>query len=298
MSESQTEFDNLPNLKSIVNDQFLKSVKSLLSEIESSFDYISHDEKYMCSIKKIRDYLDNNTDIDKFYKQTLEELEKFKDDINYVVNTKGKIKTNRFGFMSKIKLFRLDDVTFIDFNLFNGENKNTKRTLITYLWTIYNSCVYLEMCNNENSPETMISNLQNFVTSLKLDDSKIETIKSENKSRNFSQLDSVFGSLLGNSHLLELANDISKNIEENNIDPMKMLTSMISGKPDKNMTNLLSNITNKLESKFETGELDKKDLEQTANNLLSNNSELLNSVPLLNNMMKNMSVSMGNNKKK
>lgn len=300
--ENENNTNDVLNLKNIISTQFFKLSRSLLSELELSFDYISHDKKQMNILEKIRNDLlsyetdkNDETKFENFYKQTLSELKKFQDDMCYIVNTEGKIKTNRFGFMSKIKLFHIDESTYVDFGLFNGENKNTKKTLITYLWNIYNNCLYLEMSNND-SQDDIITNLQNFVKSLKTEESNIETIRRKpDSATNAPGLDSLLSNVFGNTHLLELANDISKNIQENNIDPINMLTSMMSGNPDKNMTNLLSNITNKLESKFENGELDKNELEETANNFLSSNSGLLNNMPMLDSIMKNMVPSMKNN---
>jgi len=66
-----------------------------------------------------------------------------------------------------------------------------------------------------------------------------------------------------------LATDLSKDIQDQKIDPMMLLSSIMSGKPNDTIKNLVSNITNKIESKINNGEIDKTIFEQQAKNIIN-----------------------------
>jgi hypothetical protein len=72
---------------------------------------------------------------------------------------------------------------------------------------------------------------------------------------------------MGNSGILSMATELSKNIQEENIDPMSILSSMMSGRPDETVQRLIKNISGKLEEKINNGEIDKELLEEQAKNM-------------------------------
>ena len=49
---------------------------------------------------------------------------------------------------------------------------------------------------------------------------------------------------------------------------MVLLSSIMSGKPDNNITNLVSKITNKIEDKINNGEIDRSMLEKQAKDIM------------------------------
>mgnify|MGYP007112323325 FL=1 len=55
-------------------------------------------------------------------------------------------------------------------------------------------------------------------------------------------------SLMQNNEIMNLATDLSRDIESQKLDPMMLLSSLMSGKPNDTVQNLVSNITNKIES--------------------------------------------------
>ena len=154
-------------------------------------------------------------------------------------------------------------------------------------------------CDNNNYTLEEIGNkldeLLN-VNKTEQNEEQVKTIKFDktllNQKTGNESVDNLMANMLGNEHLLELANDISNTLNNENINPLSLLTSMMSGKPDKKVQSLISNITGKLESKLTTGELNKDELQKNAEEFLSN-GEMFNGIPFLGNLMKNMG-NMGN----
>ena len=81
---------------------------------------------------------------------------------------------------------------------------------------------------------------------------------------------SVLQSLMGNKEIMNLASDLSKDIQNQNLDPMTLLSSMMSGKPNSAIDNLVSNITGKIEKKINNGDIDKDLLQTQAQSILKN----------------------------
>jgi hypothetical protein len=76
-------------------------------------------------------------------------------------------------------------------------------------------------------------------------------------------------SLMQNGDIMSLATDLSRDIQSENLDPMTLLSSMMSGKPDNKIQKLVENITSKIETKINSGEIDQNVLEQQAQSILS-----------------------------
>jgi hypothetical protein len=72
-----------------------------------------------------------------------------------------------------------------------------------------------------------------------------------------------------NGDIMNLATELSKDIQSENLDPMTLLSSMMSGKPDNKIQKLVENITSKIETKINSGEIDQNVLEQQAQSILS-----------------------------
>jgi hypothetical protein len=82
-------------------------------------------------------------------------------------------------------------------------------------------------------------------------------------------LSNIFQSLMANNDIMNIASDLSKDIKNENIDPMSLLTSLMSGQPNDKLNKLVTNITNKIETKINNGEIDKDLLEKQAENIMS-----------------------------
>ena len=79
----------------------------------------------------------------------------------------------------------------------------------------------------------------------------------------------MFKALMSNSGIMNIATDLSKDIQNQNIDPMSMLSGLMSGRPDSKIQDIITNITGKIESKINSGEIDKTELETQAKNIMS-----------------------------
>jgi hypothetical protein len=109
-------------------------------------------------------------------------------------------------------------------------------------------------------------------------------------------LSNIMESLLGNKEILNIATDISQKMHSQQLNPMSMLSSLMSGDIENSpLQSLVEEIQQKVEDKINSGEINKDSLEDQAKNIMgtiSNNSGALNSMPgmssLINNMMKEM----------
>jgi hypothetical protein len=80
----------------------------------------------------------------------------------------------------------------------------------------------------------------------------------------------VFKSLMENKEIMNIASDLTHDIQNQNIDPISLLTSFMSGKRDEKLECLVNNISTKLQEKINTGKIDKGVLEKEAENILNN----------------------------
>jgi hypothetical protein len=97
-------------------------------------------------------------------------------------------------------------------------------------------------------------------------------------------------SILKNSDILNIATDISKNMQDQNMNPMTMLSSLMSG----NITNsplqgLVESIQEKIGDKIDSGQIDRNELESQAQSIMNS----LGGVGMAD-LVKTMSEKMGN----
>jgi len=248
--------------------------------------------------------LNNSENVRKMVTNTLPILKKYETEISHVVTTRSKIRKNNLEFLNNIVLF--DDI--LDFNVFSSENKNTKQSIIKYLYNIYMSIFILNFgLVSDNKIDEFTQELSSFVSSIqkRIEQEKTDTtdmtdtIDTKNKvnskrsnpinslnqrsNQNFGNLSNSlnpinssnqnFGnlleSLMQNGDIMNLATELSKDIQSENLDPMTLLSSMMSGKPDNKIQKLVENITSKIETKINSGEIDQNVLEQQAQSILS-----------------------------
>ncbi len=181
--------------------------------------------------KKTRDYIEK-TSSEEVLKNTLDVLQKYTLKLNNI-QSEQKVKSKEYLFLNEIKLFN----ETLDFNSFKDENKNTKKTLCKYLHSI------------------LISSLVTKVSPEELE----KMFKKEKDDLNLN-------SLMGNKELVKIAEDITNDLKNENVDPMSLMSSLLSGKSNKN----IDKIVNKIQSKIETGELNKDELEKQAQLLMNN----------------------------
>lgn len=168
-------------------------------------------------------------------KQLLDELNSslvpYSKNISNIVDGCGKTKSKDLNFLKSIVLFG------IEFKSFHHENKNTKKTIVKYFNNIL-----------------MIYNIQTG----ELPD--IPGIK---------DLPENFQKLMGNEEIMKLAEDVSKDIEQENINPMDIMSGLISGNLLQNtkISGLIESIAGKLDNKIKNGEIDLSQLGLNLQNL-------------------------------
>jgi hypothetical protein len=297
-------------------------LKNLLSrfinEIDLSFDYV--DKSVIDRLRKMLRKMDNEEEYNKFTNDTLIKLREYEKNISYIMMSKRKLRGVDYDFLNNVVLFN----DLLDFKIFKDENKNTKRTICTYLYNIY---MTISVINNGMSGVLgeefidFVKDLQKRMESdvLKEEENRVKSDKSDNyigdnvanmanmasmanvanmanmanirdklggqgfsdvlnqmvgdkdilsvASKKASGFNNIFENLMGNSGILSMATELSKNIQEENIDPMSILSSMMSGRPDETVQRLIKNISGKLEEKINNGEIDKELLEEQAKNM-------------------------------
>ena len=279
----------------MIESELKKTLSGFFNEIDLVFDYVN--KSIVQRLYKFLKGLNNSENVRNFIKNTLPILKKYETEISHVVTTRRKIRKNDLEFLNNIILF--DDI--LDFNVFSSENKNTKQSIIKYLYNIYMSIFILNFgLVSDNNIDEFTQELSCFVSSIqkRIEEEKVtvidtvdtvDTIDTKNKvnsrrprpipgnssnpinssnptNQNFGNL---LQSLMQNGDIMNLATELSKDIQSENLDPMTLLSSMMSGKPDNKIQKLVENITSKIETKINSGEIDQNVLEQQAQSILS-----------------------------
>jgi hypothetical protein len=306
---NKMKFD-IANLNIKLENELINTLNCFINELELVFEYVNNIEDVRKYIKLLTE---NKEHLQKFIKDSLDSLKDNEEKIYNIISSKKKIKSSEFDFLDNIILFD----NLLNFSVFKDENKNTKKTIVRYIYTIYTSCFILNfgvVSNTKNGGVIKEDDLLSFVSNLtnklkiKEEESQLEKVSTvENRIGSIktnsiniprSDLDftkvgsqllsgglgdlnglgNIFQSLMSNNEIMNIATDLSKDIKEENIDPMTLLSSIMSGKPNDKLNKLVSNITNKIETKISNGEIDKDALEQQAqsimNSVKANNSEL------------------------
>ena len=305
-SLDKLKFD-IANLNIKLEKELIDTLNCFMNELELVFEYVNNIDDLRKYIKLLTE---NKEELQKFIKDCLDILKDNEEKIYNVISSKKKIKSSEFDFLDNIILFD----NLLNFSVFKHENKNTKKTIVRYIYTIYTSCFILNfglVSNTKNGgfikEDDLLSFVSNLTNKLKIkEESQVEKnsnlpikhhsdIKTNftNDDLDFNKVGSqllsgglgdlnglgnIFQSLMSNNEIMNIATDLSKDIKEENIDPMSLLSSIMSGKPNDKLNKLVSNITNKIETKINNGEIDKDALEQQAqsimNSVKSNNSGL------------------------
>lgn len=321
-------------MDSLIKTELFKNIDSFVNEISLTMDYIPVEsiiklEKYIVSIKNEESvYI-------KFIDDTYNHLTKFEVKFSGALFSNKKVKTNYYDFLNEICIFPGE--TSLDFSIFKGESKATKREFVSYLYNIYLSCVFLIKYDKFDDKENcvdMSKELTDFIDKIKKEaDSAVTTeyekvlptrrnaisgpsgqstphlspeqIKQlpglgnlESMMGGLGGLGGIMSSILGNQEILNIASDISHQMSTQQLDPMSMLTSLMSGNIENSPLNgLVNQIQQKVEMKIESGEIDKSELESQAQNIMNNiDPTSIGSLPEMANLMKTMAENLQNNK--
>lgn len=288
----------------LIKAELFKNITAFINEIDLTIDYLDCQ-----TIPKIQKYIklikSKDTEFLNFVKYTSCHLKLHQQRISGVLFSNKKVKADYYSFLNDILLFN----NLLDFKIFINESKNTKKDLVKYLYSIYMSVEFL--CNTTESDLDL--KLQEFVKGIQTEASKLksEDIKLTNKKHttllqnipnipvipivdlpDFSNFDfekmglpnnlsGIMESILGNTNIMSIATDISSKMQNQQLNPMDMLSSLMSGNIDNSpLQSLVSEIQEKVDSKINSGEIDKNELEIHAKELMNSvaNNPNLNSV--------------------
>jgi hypothetical protein len=304
-------------MEELIKKELFKNINAFLNEIELTMDYL--DPQTVPSIKKYLKSIDKSEDEFKsFLEYTTHHLGSFESKISAVLFSNKKIKSDFYNFLDGVSLFS----NILHFKVFENESKNTKKGMIKYLYSIYMSCVFLNQVDTNTQGDALQSKLAEFVEkiqkeaqdTLKEDDIKTPSSSSKTPLRHqrrnaishprsgpssqpgLGDFDGIMESILGNKEILNIANDISQKMHSQQLNPMSMLSSLMTGNIENTpLQGLVEEIQQKVETKINNGEIDKSQLEEQAKTIIgsiNSNPSALNSMPgmsdLINNMVKDM----------
>jgi len=284
---------------SVLKTQLLKILNDFVRELDLSFDYI--DKGILNNFKKSVNECENNDILfKKLYSDILDSLKEYSENLKVIHNQK--IRTNDILFLNNITLLNLSC------NLFKDENKNTKKTLITFLNEFYNVSKFLDHVNSNTGSETMLNDIQKMVENLVIkpvENASASSSTSKKASRpnpqplpininsmmeNINNMDTKsnplfnqLNDLIQNKDIMNIASELTSEIQVSDLDPMSIMSSLMSGNmQDAKINNLITSIGDKITRKLNTGEIDKNLLEEHANKFLntisSNQNDLMSIV--------------------
>ena len=305
-------------MEELIKKELFKNINAFVNEIELTMDYLDAQtvpsiKKYLGSIKK------DQEEFKLFLEYTTHHLGSFEAQISAVLFSNKKIKSDYYNFLNGVSLFS----NILNFKVFEHESKNTKKGLIKYLYSVYMSCVFLNQVDTEtsdNQGDVLQNKLAEFIDkiqkeaqgTLKEDDIKkpsssktpikhqrrnaISHSRSAPSQQGLGDFDGIMESILGNKEILNIANDISHKMQSQQLNPMSMLSSLMTGNIENTpLQGLVEEIQQKVETMINNGEINKNQLEEQAKNIIgtiNNNPSALNSMPgmsdLINNMVKDM----------
>lgn len=280
----------------IIKDELFKNIDSFVNELELSFEYIDKSvfdniNKYILELKKNQDTFST------FVQYTFNHLKDFEKDISFILFSKQKSKSNRLDFLNQIHLFGDNkDSCLLHLESFDKENKNTKKSLLKYLYNFYMTTFFIQLDDSTKLTDELNAFINNIQEKLKESELDIAVNVPNQKQRhrrnailpttstnlppkfpinlpsnfptNLCGMENIMSSLLGNKDILNLATEISEQMRSDKINPMSMLSGLMTGKIDNRLENLMGKIQKNVETKIETGEINKEQFENQAKNIL------------------------------
>lgn len=178
------------------------------------------------------DQLTNDT-VDDFIKDTIENVEPLQD----LLEKFSSAKTKDLVIMKDLKMFNGK----LDFKIFETESKNTKKVLLGHISTIY------LLCNPTAS--LAISPVPPPVS-----DAMITPQASGSTDTNSS-------SSVPSHAIMDIAMEVSKQMQKDKINPMELLSSLMSGNTS-NISGMMANIEKTIDDKLKEKNINKEDLEK------------------------------------
>ena len=182
-----------------------------------------------------------------------------------------------------------ENVVFHYINESKDEKKNTKKTLVNYLNEFYIISNFLTCSQNGNSTESLFNQIQTMVQDLvkqpqppqqSVTKSNARSSKGSKQKSDFGGIDGVlnslntlnmsegtgmdfspFSNLMQNKDIMNIATELSSEMQSLDIDPMTMMSSLMSGNlKDNKLGSLLTSISGKITQKINSGAIDKNAL--------------------------------------
>ncbi|NDA63624.1 MAG: hypothetical protein EBX50_16565 [Chitinophagia bacterium] len=246
---------------------------------------------------KANNLINNDIKFKEFYTGIYDTLKVHKE--NGYLDLQEKVKTRDLDFLNNLKLF---NISFCDFK---DEKKNTKRTLVNYLNEFYIISNFLKLSQGGNCTESLFNEITTIVKGLikpTTNESESNTvltksnIKGKEKQLNsiLDNLDTIntedlssatginfssFDNLLKNKEIMNIATELTNEMENLQIDPMSIMSSLMTGNlNDNKIGSLISSIGTKLTNKIDSGAINKKELEEQAKMFMtdiSSNKDLM-----------------------
>jgi hypothetical protein len=257
----------------LTQQRLVDTLLALVTEIDLSFDYVNKD-----LVNSLTTFI-TNSNVETLKEHILSVIGPREEELFQVTKAKRKIKSVDYLFLDELVLF--DDS--LHFSLFKNENKNTKKTLSKYIESIYVLCKVLN-----GDQELPLDELQDSSSQVVVQQPLVK--KQQQQQQVDQQLDGFLSSLVGNSDIMNIATEISADLQKEDFDPMSLLSSLLSGKPNDKLNSMVQNITEKIEHKINSGQVDKQSLEKQALNMLDavGKSDLQNQMPnMLASLLKN-----------
>lgn len=318
-------------MDTLIKIELFKNLDSFINEISLTMDYISPEliKKMEVFIVKLKNEQSPYKIFNEFINCTNEHLCKFEVKFSGALFSNKKVKTSYYDFLNEIKLFS-KDVT-LEFKLFNDESKATKKEFVSYLYNIYQSCVFLSKLDKTCDDNELSKELKDFIEKIKIESETavtteyekiekpiqprrnaisgpsiqplltpmpelgqlpgLESIMSSMGGMNgMSGFGGIMSSILGNKEILNIASDISNQMSNQQLDPMAMLTSLMSGNIENSpLSGLVTQIQQKVEMKIESGDINRNELENQAQNIMNNiDPTKFSNLPAMSSMMQTM----------
>lgn len=250
----------------------IKTVSELVNELDLAFDSIAKEDVEVMK-STLRDIAKDKSKRREFINETHKALEAHEQSLLGVTMSTQKVRSNQLEFLNEIELFGGK----LKCSVFAAENKNTKKTLVKYLYNIFLSCVLsknIAMGMSQDSLSSIIAALTTTPPPQAVE--KPPAAKAvPSKSKKEVPLDPLGGlvqNLMGDGNIMKIAQDLSAKLQEQNKDPMSLLTSLMSGNVEDNndLKNLMASVTTSIDEKVRSGEIDAKALERSAAELMAN----------------------------
>ena len=317
-----------------IKQELFKNITSFVSEIELCFDYVDTCKinKYIENIKKSPERFD------KFVSSTCVHLKFFEKDICFVLFGKQKVKSEQYDFVNNICLFGDNEEScLLSLSVFKDENKNTKKSFLKYVYNIYMSSLFIATPDETQLTEELRAYVDKVSKEIaQATQATQATQAAQNQAAQPKRsaihsvpdgvpagmpsmasmmgmmggmmggggagmpagLESMMSSILGNKDILNIATEISEQMKNEQMNPMAMISDLMSGKPDSRLNNLVSRVQENVESKISSGEINKELFEEQAKSIIQtvHNSDVDLGVPgMLSNLMNDMKGMSGEN---